>query len=222
MELLLLLIDLFSYISPIIIVIGLIMGFYVLKNKDKRSSSLLKILAFLLGSLLIDILSRLSSKFLGSNLFFINIYSLFELIILFYYLKTKKRLFPKWYIFVFFALIAFNLYELLTVDFINFMEFQSYSKTINSLFLLIVTITLILNIIRFDRDDLMNSILFILPIYLTINAIIGLPLNLLVNFIDETVYYMWWVNCLNVITFYSVIIFSIWKFGKTRKTSFFG
>ena len=216
MDYLLFVIDILSYVIPIILLIGTVMGFLVYRQfKTNRFIKLMFFLFFL--SILNDLFSRITPVYFDSNLIFINTYSLVELIILYLYLKNafieEKKVFKH----VFVLLVLFNIFEFFTVDFHDYLYYQSYSKSLNSLFLLILSIFLILSYIKLDRFENVNRVLFLLPIYLTINSLIGLPLNLLINYVDESVYYIWMINTLNSLTFYSVLIFTTWKYGKTLK-----
>lgn len=217
MNFLLLIADLLSYLSPIFLLVVLIMGLLVFFNRKKTDNKIKIIIVFLSGSLLIDLCSRLSSIWIGSNLIFINIYGCFELITLYYYLRQLKKIYPNWYHYLFYFILAYNIVEFFFVDFYDYTNFQSYSKTINSLFLLIVSITVTQNAIRFDKIKVIDKILMYMPIYFTISGLIGLPVNLLVNFIDETVYVVWSINVINIMIFYFVILLVLWKYGKIQK-----
>lgn|GEM_PF-2821542 len=221
MELNLFIIDILSYISPVILLIGCLIAMPILKKYPK--SKLVRLFTLLLiFSFLNDISSRISAFYFGSNLIFINSYYFIELLLIFLFINDKDNNYKNPFFRTFLFVVLFNIYEFFTVDFNDFLKFQSYSKSINALFLLIVSISVIIKKIQDEKLLGLHKIIYLLPIYLTINALFGLPLNILVNYNYETIYYIWLINNINSITFYIVLIYTLWKFGKIQKASLLG
>ena len=221
MELNLFVIDILSYLSPIILLFGSMVALSTFKKYP--NSKLVKFFSvLLLFSFINDIISRIFAYHFGSNLIFINIYYLVELLLIFFYLHNKSLKYKNIFFGIFLFVFLFNMYEFLTVDFNDFTKFQSYSKSINALFLLIVSISIIIKQIQDEKQLVLNKVIYLLPIYATINALIGLPLNILVNYNYETIYYIWLINNINSIIFYIVSTYTLWKFGKTQKASLLG
>lgn len=208
-------IDNFTLILPLTTFIGIIVGIYYYKNLNKAKRILIYLL---INSLFIEILSYISAKFFGSNLIFLNIYAIIELSLIYLFLRTNFFPYKKAFDIAYFILLLFNIYELLNIDYQNFDMFQSYSRSLNSIFLLITSIVVIIDKLNKDKFDPSNKIYFALPCFLVVNALLYLPLNVLINYKDIRVYIVWVTNSLNISIFYSIIIYQIWKFGRAQKT----
>lgn len=207
-------INLSTFLVPLLCIVGFIIGMY----NYKKLTTDYKILTFLfLYTLANEIFSYVTAIYLGSNLFFISIYALAELFFLYSFLRLQKKRNKKYFDFLFALLIAFNFYEIFNVNFLNFDLFQTYSRSLNSIFLLGTGLLIILHKLNKEEFDASNKLLIALPCFVTINALIYLPLNVLINYKDISVYVVWFVNVLNLIVFFSIIIYQIWKFGKIQK-----
>ena len=204
----------FYYLLPIITFVGLIIGLYYFK---KLNSGFRTLTFLLIYSFINDILSYASAKFFGSNLIFLNTYAIAELILIYIFLKTYKKPNSKYFNFIFSLLILFNIYEIVNIDYTNFDIFQAYSRSINSIFLLVTSLAIIVEKLKQDQFEPSNKILYALLSYLVITSLLFLPLNILINFKDIRVYVVWVVNVLNVSVFFSIIIYQIWKFGRLQK-----
>lgn len=203
-----------TLLLPLTTFIGIIMGIYYYKKLNKAK----RILIFLLvASLSIEVFSYISAKLIGSNLIFLNIYAMIELSLIYSYLRTNTFPYRKVFDFAYLILFAFNVYELINIDYQNFDMFQSYSRSINSIFLLITSIVLIIDKLNKDKFDPSNKIYFALPCFLVVNALLYLPINVLINYKDIRVYVVWITNSLNISIFFSIIIYQTWKFGRTQR-----
>lgn len=202
-----------SYITPIISLCGIFIGvFYNKKLFDRKNSY---IFYFFLFNTLIDISSRIYSSIVGSNLIFINIYALFSLIIFFLFLNTFQTKKNKIFDYIFYLLIAYNIYELFTINYQEFEMYQSYSNTINSIFLLILIVKQFQENINFNSID--TKIRILLLSYFSINSLLNLPLNLLINYTDDSIFLIWLFNMINSIVLYCFLIYYLWKCGKIQK-----
>ena len=102
-------IDKLSYLCPFLLLITIFLSVRI-KYKESVITDKIKIINyFLIGSLIIDLSSRLFAIYLDNNLLFINIYSLFEYIIIYCYLLTMKQYFAKWLTNIFYVILAYNL-----------------------------------------------------------------------------------------------------------------
>lgn len=207
-------IDNFALLLPIITLIGIILGIYYFKNLNKAKRILVYLLIFSLTS---EIFSYISAKLFGSNLIFLNIYGIIELSLIYCYLRTNALSFKKKFDIGYLILLLFNIYELFNIDYQNFDMFQAYSRSINSIFLLVTSIIIIIDKLNKDKFDPSNKIYFALPCFLVVNALLYLPMNILINFKDIRVFIVWFANTLNITIFFSIIIYQIWKFGKVQK-----
>lgn len=214
MELLYQIIDYISFVTPIILLIGVFSYIYV---KNKTNTNRLILYLFLFG-LIIDILSRIFAKIYNNNLIFINIYTIIDLIILYLIIKENSTNFKKYYHLIFSLVVLFNLYEFTSINFSNPIEYQSYSKSLNSIFLLFLSLIQIIKAINLDlTNNKKYSILIFLCIYLTFSAFLNIPINFLINYSNYTIFIIWLINSININLFYSYLIYYIWKSGKTQK-----
>lgn len=213
MELIYQIIDYLSYTTPIILLAGFFLCIY-LKNKSKTNQLIL--LLFILG-LSIDILSRIFARLYNNNLVFINIYNIVDLVILFLIIKSNSPNFKKGY-WVFFVLILFyNFYDLFSIDFNKPLEYQSYSRSINSIFLLFISLLQLVKDIISNEFDQNKQLLIYLAIFLILNAFLNIPINFLINYSNYTIFIIWLINTININFFYSYLIYYIWKSGKIQK-----
>lgn len=204
--------NIITYLSPIILLIGSIMGItFTLQKKY----NVIVLTIYFIAHLFIDSISRICSILYGSNLIFINLYALCNLIILYFFINSFNSQKSKISSLIFYFLIAFNLYELLTLNFKQFELYQSYSNTINSIFLLILIV------LQFQKNININSIhtkiRILLLSYFSINSLLNLPLNLLINYTDDSIFLIWLFNMINTIVLYCFLIYYLWKCGKIQK-----
>lgn len=213
MESIYLFIDYSSFSTPIILLLSIIFGY-----KGKNFDPTIKVLFYycILG-LANDLLSRLSSRLTGSNLLFINTYNVIELVCLFLVIKLNSPYLKKFYNYLFVFFLCYNIYEFIVIDFKDFEQYQSYSKSINSIFLLIISLVHIIKDLKADKDFHLSKLFIFMIIYLTFNAFINLPINYLVNYDNMVIFVIWFLNMLNINTFYTFIVYHLWKNGKTHK-----
>lgn len=197
---------------PLISLLGCFLGVCYFKKLHFRYRMLVFLLFY---SLMNEGFSYFSALFWGSNLVFLTLYSSVELILIYLFLREDITQKKKTDI-LFSGIMLFNLYEIFSTDYQNFNMFQTYSRTLNSFFLLALLIFVIFKQLNKDQFDVSNKLYFALPFYLTINAILFTPLNLLINYNDIGVFIVWTINILNVIVFFSFLIYQIWKLGKTQ------
>lgn len=207
-------IDNFSIILPVITIIGIIIGFFYFKKINSAKRILLYLLIASLGT---EILSYISARLFGSNLIFLNMYAIIELTLIYSFLRTNTFSLRKFFDIGYLILMMFNIYELMNIDYQNFDMFQAYSRSLNSIFLLIAAIVIIIDKLNKDAFDPSNKIYYALPFFLVVNALLYLPMNILINFKDIRVYIVWLANTLNISIFFSIIIYQIWKLGRVQK-----
>lgn len=213
MDFIYLFIDYTSYITPIVLVFAILLSY-----KRKNFDYTVKVLFYycMLG-LTNDILSRLSSRLMGSNLIYINIYNLIELVCLYLIIKSNSIHINKLYNYIFGIFILYNAFEFWVIDFNNFEQYQSYSRSINSIFLLIITLIHITKDLKKDEEFYLSKLFTFLIIYLTFSAFINLPINYLVNYDNIVIFIIWFLNMLNINIFYIFIVYHLWENGKIQR-----
>lgn len=201
--------DILSFFTPVILLIGLI----VFPFKYTKLNKAAKVIGFfMLVALVNTVIMTIYSSMYENNLVFINIYSFIELIALMLYLyfsNNIKRL--NWGAFVYCAVILLNLYEFVFTDFSNEVTYQCYSKPLNTLVLFVHFIFIILKNVENGIQNIDTKFSNLLLLYLAVNCIVNLPLNILVNYNDTLIFVVWIINCVNVIILYSSLVWYIFK-----------
>ena len=126
-----------------------------------------------------------------------------------YFSNNIKRL--NWGAFVYGAVILLNLYEFVFTDFSNEVTYQCYSKPLNTLVLFVHFIFIILKNVENGIQNIDTKFSNLLLLYLAVNCIVNLPLNILVNYNDTLIFVVWIINCFNVIILYSSLLWYILK-----------
>lgn len=211
--------DYIAMISPVILSLGSIIGLAIFDNFRKDQ----KILIFyIIIMLFIDKLANYMWFIQGNNLILVPLSSFIELVSFFLFIYFSSLKVNIIYIFIFCLIVALNITEFIFCKFNDFNQLQIYSLTLNPLFILVFYISYLIKKIINDDLESRNILTYIFPIYLTISALINLPLNFLINYRDPSVFWIWIPRSINIIGFYFVIVYSLWKFGKTQKLLSFG
>ena len=201
-----------SHLPLIIMIIGIILSTINLKHFTKKEYPLYTLLIL---SLLNDIAGRILGEIYKNNLITIPIYGIFLLLCMFFFFYYSGMKYKVVNYLILGILLIFNIYELFTINFSEFKEFQSYSNSIHSVYFLILTIfQLIYNL---DNPKFNSKLNYFLMAFFALNALISLPLNLLVNYKFTSIYIMWFANVVLFTIFYSYISMYLWNLGKTQK-----
>lgn len=210
-----------TFISPIILIIGVLLGIFKFR-KLKESN---KLIVFYLGfSLTFDLLSRYFGYIAQSkyNLFLIPVYGFFELgfLSLLYYryiLLSKSKYLLSFIVFM-------HLLILVEIFFGKGLfhpeSFQSFGKVIADASIILYSIYFYLKIFK-GQIPIRSEYAFlnaVVLIYFSINLIIYLAINFLVNAQFKLVVAFWIINLLSVIIFELILISLLWKDGRTHKT----
>jgi|GEM_PF-2107392 len=210
----------FSWLSPILLVLGLTLGLTKL-NKLKGENQL--IIIFFLAELIIDLLSRYYRELsvAGNNLVFFQINSLFELVFfslfLNQFLNLKRRLLTQ-VLFVIIALI--QIYQILFVDTSTFYSFELYGKFLTGLYIIVLCIMHFINLIKKDAISEVNSklnLIIVISIWALIDLFISLIVNYLINGQLKYIMYFWVLRMFAYLMLYSHFIFKIWKTGRMKR-----
>lgn len=105
------------------------------------------------------------------------------------------------------------MYEIVIIDFYDFALFQTYSKSINSIFLLLIIINKIISNLKKEVVHKNIKTQLFLIFFLTLGTILNLPTNLLINYKSITVYVIYLINIINYIMLYVVLINYLRKFN---------
>lgn len=207
-----------TYLSPIFLIGGIGVGKYYFKNLDIPHKV---ILFYLLSMLFVDLSARFCGEFYGSNLLFIPILGLTELIafsFFFCYLGLKENKLKLWCLVIFDVLASvFMISEMIQIERAGVNGFQSYSKIISTLLIVLLSVNLFMDKILSVKN--ISSGLFylnsVILMYFSLILIIFIPIDFLINDTTGAKFYIWFANLLLTLLFYLFLIQSIWKNGKS-------
>ena len=206
--------------SPIVLIIGGLIGLYYLRYLDKSNYILL---AYLIVSLVFDIVSRKVGGETDNNLLLWPLLSFSELVIFsLFFLRTEVNV-----KIVIGCLVAGSIYmglELYYLDVNDIIGFQPYSKVVSSfiivLFALINSYELLKKeLIESLKNQYLNSVILV---YFSLNILFLLPINFLINAKVEVTIYIWTAYLFSTIFFYVSLSFYLWKNGRNQKQLHFG
>lgn len=206
-------------LSPVVLFAGIITGGVVFKCLDKIHKSLY---IYLLLMLIVDLFSRLLYVIQDNNLIVLPIYSLIELLFFMYFFK--KHLFKKQYKIltaIGCAGVVFILGEIIyyfILNKISAVDFQPYCKAIDNAVIIVLTLTFLQEKMSAFKDQWENFRLNIaILVFFTLNTLIFLPFNFLVNESSGVKFYFWAGNLIMLLFFYGFLINEIWKNGRIRR-----
>lgn len=216
------LLDKLTLLSPVVLLLGLIIGSYYFTYLDKAFKVLT---VYLLVAFLTDISSRIYGSIVGNNLIFILLFGFFELLIfgLFYWFLLDRKKNPM-LIAGFVLCMGYIVWEIISLESVETDQFQSYARVVDSFYVIFLAVFFFFEKLQkgphIERDFLfLNSIVLI---FFALNFVFLLPINFLVNQSNKVIFIFWTFNLFITITFYTVISLSIWKNGKIRKSLQFG
>jgi len=203
--------------SAVLLALGVVVGLVVYNKLNALHKSIFVYLVLMLG---IDWTSRAFTLIIGTNLVIIPIFSFVELLffICFYnkYLldKPNKVLIGSGCIGLIYIVAEFLQYFVFNT--LNLKQFQPYCKIADNFVIIIMALVFYyqkmnnFNETKWTNFKLNTAILF----YFTINAIIYIPFNFIINETIGVRLYIWIVNVVVVILFYSYLTFLVWKSGR--------
>ena len=208
-----------SYLSPLVLSIGIIAGIVLRNNLDYKYRVLTGYIFFLL---LIDSIHRYWGLLTVSrnNLFVNSIYGLGELTIL-AMVYFKGKLIPKGKPVIIFLIVSS---ALIIIDiFYSFnlsaQEYQTYGKTISNFTLVVFSLVCLFRIIKGESEIEREIVLFnfCVLIFFAMDLIILLSINFLINAELKVSISFWYIRLISTILFHSFLIYLIWRNGRTRK-----
>lgn len=203
-----------NLLSSFPLVIGAVL--YILKYK-KLDSLHKAIGVYLLLMLVVEGTGRLLSKLYNNNLILIPIFSFVELTFFMYlynsYLlkKNDKVLLGVGTIGLIFIVAEFLQYFVFST--LDFKQFQPYSKVADNFIILIMALVFYyqkinsFNETKWTNFKLNTAILA----FFTLNTIIFLPFNFIINGSGNAKFYIWIINTMIILLFYIYLTVLIWK-----------
>jgi hypothetical protein len=171
---------------------------------------------------LIDLLTTYFMKSTGYNLFLLPIYSFAELAIfssiyLRFFLKGENAVLKS------LLLLAHGLILLdflFLCDLFNAETFYAFSKVVADIAIVVLCLKYFSNILK-EETPIKKELLLLNSVfigYFSINSIIFLSINFLVNESLDLVTPFWVLNALSALFLYSFLTYMIWQHGRTQKT----
>ena len=173
------------------------------------------------ASLIIDRIAIILENTSKNNLILFSLLSIIEIItfsIVYYnFIQAKKFV-----LFVAILGVTYMLIELAIINPNHLVSFQSYSKIVASFLIVIMGFKYIIDQIKKELAIHNRNLHFIIISYFSLELILLLPLNFLINVTSNVVLYIWYLRlCVNLL-FYIYLIFFIWKSGRTQKQLYSG
>ena len=212
--------DVITYASPILLLYGCLIG---LRYYESLGHVQKLVLIYFLMCLIIEISSHVISIIYKNNLLFIPLFGLLELIVLTtLYRKYLLRKENKILNYSILASIAFILYELISISYFDVAGFQSYSRVIDTFLIVCMSLLFLKQKINGEpnfKHFVLNAVILV---YFSLNLIIFLPINFLINEGSMLKFYFWMANLIFTLFFYTALIFILWKHGKAQRQLLYG
>lgn len=211
-----------SSLSPITLIVGIIIGLFYFRYICKGYRLLVVYLAV---DLIMDLLFRYFGFYspLKYNLFLFPILGFFELVVLsvLYYKYIFKSVSKSLLVFVGIMLLLITGEIFSTNKLFLIKNFNSFGKIIADISIIWFCLLYYWQVFKgkIPVKSQYGPLNAVILIYFSINLILSLPLNFLVNEKLNVVILFWIVNLISILLFYFFLIYLIWQDGKTRKTS---
>lgn len=203
--------------SPIILCVGIVLAALYFSRLEGVHKILL---LYMVAALIIDILGRILGHYVNNNLILIPIFGLIEILLLTrlyftYFIGVKN----KFWLIPIGVLICFNFYEIFSLYGVEPKDFNCTSRVLDSLTIVLFSIIFFIKIIA-DSEIAKKGFLFLNSVifaYHSLNLIIYLPINFLINETSNIKFHFWSISLLLTLIFYLSIIRIIWIHGKNHK-----
>ncbi len=202
-----------GFLSPIILIVGIILGLYFYKRINMFYKSIAIYLMLMLG---VDLSARILPYY-GNNLIILPIFSLVEMsfFVYFYNKHLLKKVNP---VLVILGAIAaiYIIVEMLRFFVFNVVDakqFQPYAKVADNFMVIVMALFFFYQKINSFNETKWGNFKLntVLLAYFTFNTIIFLPFNFMINESSGVKFYFWTINIVMVILFYLYLISLIYR-----------
>ena len=209
-----------SFASPIVLLMGIIVG---LLNFIRLGAIYRIVVVYLAICFVTDLLTRYLGAYshMKYNLFMIPIFGFLELVVFsILYYKHILRIKSNYLLLFIVAMLLLILSEIAFAPRLFHREtFHSYGKVIADVSVLFFCLLYYVQVFKGHIPvnsgcSVLNSVVFV---YYSVNLLIFLAVNFLVNAKLTYVVFFWVVNLISMVLFYLILIYLIWRNGKTRK-----
>lgn len=208
-----------AILSPIITCIGSIVGIAFFKRLSIINKNLT---VYIILLFIADIASRII-RIDGSNFIILPLYSVLELgFFIWFYNKVLLNKTRKGLVLLGILggvyIIGETVLHFIFND-VNTKQFQPYAKVVDNFIIIIMALCFYLE--KINNFKHVNWKLFrmntVILSFFTLNVIVFLPFNFLVNENTGLKYYFWLVNIISLILFEIYIVFSVWQNAVQKK-----
>ncbi|ARN79217.1 hypothetical protein BST97_15175 [Nonlabens spongiae] len=165
--------------------------------------------------LLIDIASRVVGQLQINNLILFSFLSFFEILI-FSYLYWSKLKKSRWLQILTVLGLTYLVYEGLTLDQSDTINYQTYARNVSSLIIVLLVLKYIFSELKAGSTLKGETLHFILLSYYSLEFMLLIPFNFLINSSVTAIMYIWDARILLNFIFYAYLTFYLWSNGKTR------
>lgn len=201
---------------PLILAVGVGIG---LKRYKYLGRDFKWLIVYLIICLLTDVSSRIIGELYDNNLIFIVLFSLMEVIFFYnYFKKYLRKNSVSLYGYATICAVIYIVYELYSLKDVAPAVFQPYSKVISSFLIISMALNCLFETMKEEQrvhSSIMLNGLFV--IYFSLNLILFLPVNFLINVPSSVKFYFWCANFVVTLSFYTYLSILIWKNGSTQK-----
>ena len=202
--------SLVSSLSPITLVFGIIVGLWYLRY---ICDSYRLLVVYLAGAFIMDLLFRYFGFYspLKYNLFLFPIFGFFELSVLsvLYYKYIFKSISKSLLVFIVFMLLIIT-FEIFSINkLLQIKTFYSFGKVIADVSIIWFCLLYYWQVFKGkipvkSKYGALNAAILI---YFSVNLVISLPLNFLVNEKLSVVIFFWVINLISILLFYLFLIY---------------
>jgi hypothetical protein len=201
-------------LSSIPLWIAFILSVIVYKKLDPLHKSLR---TYLFLMLVVDITSKVLGRVYNNNLILLPIFSFVELAFFIYFYNVyllKKRN----YVLMGIGLtgLMFIIAEFLQYFIFNTLDikqFQPYAKVTDNFIIVLMALTFYLQKMNDFRETKWDNLRLntVILIFFTLNAIMFLPYNFIINSTGDAKFYIWTINMIIMLLFYTYLAIAIWR-----------
>ncbi|MCC7454617.1 MAG: hypothetical protein IT222_10655 [Crocinitomix sp.] len=210
------------YFSISLITLALIVAVIIGLIQFNKIQALYKCLYFYLClAFVFNIISVVVGFRLGNNMVVVQIYGFFELLTftLIYRFFLLKKLAGNILLFVGIIGMAYILLENTLIDFYDLKTLQYYSRAIDPFTIVLASLFFFAEKLGQSKEINKSNMILnaVVLVYFSLNLIMILPINYLVNADTELKFYFLLSNAFVTTLFYIYLTYSLWKNGKIQK-----
>lgn len=210
-----------SDLISVVLCVGIVLTILFYKKTNGLHKSIGCYFLLMLG---VDTASVIVADRIGSNLIVLPVFSLIELLFFVYfynkYLLSKPNKIVIGLGVLGMVYIATEFFQYFVFSTFNIKQFEPYAKITDNFIVIIMALIFYYQKMKsFNETWIINFKLnTAILLYFTINTIIFLPLNFILNSSGNAKFYIWIINVTIILLFYIYLTALIWKNGRRAIT----